>query len=75
MPTFHDNNAGYILRPQQAADAAGISLPTFYRRHKNDPRFPELVLLGHNARAKGVYSHDWFEYLDGFTQKVEASDV
>lgn len=75
MPTLHDNNINYILRPRQAADAAGFSLPTFYRRHKNDPRFPELVLLGYNARAKGVYSRDWFEYLDSFTQKRADSDV
>tara|TARA_B110000503_G_scaffold78165_1_gene120196 strand:- start:820 stop:1041 length:222 start_codon:yes stop_codon:yes gene_type:complete len=61
-------NKNYILRPQQAAEAAGYSLPTFYRRKKDDPNFPRIVVLGHNARARGVYSLDWYKYLDQFRE-------
>jgi prophage regulatory protein len=36
------------LRPKQAADTLGMSVPTLYRRAKDDPDFPQLISLGPN---------------------------
>lgn len=40
-----------VLRPKQAAQYLGVSLPTFWRYRKDDPTFPVLFSLSANARA------------------------
>lgn len=40
-----------VLRPKQAAQYIGVSLPSFWRYAKYDPDFPRPLRLGPNARA------------------------
>jgi len=40
-----------VLRPKQAAQYIGLSLPTFWRLVKDDPQFPQPFRLGANSRA------------------------
>ncbi len=40
-----------VLRPTQAAAYIGASVPTFWRRIKEDPTFPRPFKVGPNSTA------------------------
>lgn len=40
-----------VLRPRQAADYIGMSLPSFWRLAKTDPTFPRTFKLSTNSTA------------------------
>lgn len=57
------------LRPKQAADSLGMSVPTLYRRAKDDPDFPTLIALGPNIT---VISE---EQIEQYVAKKAAASV
>lgn len=51
----------HILRIKQAAAYLGISEPTLWRKHSEDPTFPEKLKLG--IRARGYRKSDLDAWL------------
>lgn len=53
---------GKILRPKDAQAKLGIGRTKYYELNKNDPTFPEDIILGPRARGKLEHELDaWIE--------------